>query len=58
MVKTEHGMEDLGGRTQQGPQKPELQDQGHQLGPAKEADLGAEAAEQQDQDCGRTWGGW
>ena len=54
MVKTEHGMEDLGGRTQQGPQKPELQDQGHQLGPAKEADLGAEAAEQQDQDCGRT----
>ena len=47
MGKTKPGVEDFGGRSQQEPQVPELQDQGQQLGPAKEADLRAEAAEQQ-----------
>ena len=49
MVKTKHDIEDYSGRTQQGPQEPELLDQGQQLGLAKKADLGAEAIEPQDQ---------
>ena len=53
MVKTKYGMEDVDGRTEQEPQELELPDQELQLGLAKEADLGKEAAEKQDQVLGR-----